>query len=67
MLHLVPGNTKRRKKLKQGAIPALNMSKKSIETPKATERKPRSVVGDYPIIERACYKDLHDFKNKLHS
>lgn len=42
------------------------MPRKSIETPKTTERKPRSVVRDYPIIERVCYKDLQDFKNKLH-
>ena len=51
--------------MKPGSIPTLNMPKKSIETSVINERKPRTVVKEHPVRERAYYKHLDDLKSRI--
>ena len=62
---LVAGEKIVRKKLKPGAIPTLNMPKKSHPRQENKERKQRTIVQDYFPIKQAYYKDFEDLKNKL--
>ena len=62
---LVAGEKIVRKKLKPGAIPTLNMPKKSHPHQENKERKQRTIVQDYVPIKQAYYKDFEDLKNKL--
>ena len=57
-----------KKKLKFGALPILNMPKRSHETSKATPRPPRSVVKDNTADPpKKCYKSFSDLSKRTQS
>ena len=51
--------------MKHGAIPILNMPKKSIETANSKEREPRNIVKDYPVKQSIFYTNIDESKSKL--